>query len=65
MKATNEAQGLVKKHHVDHILFCLSVKPDELEVIKRENPERHEAIIGIREAVGRQLARNMRNVVVD
>lgn len=62
MKAPNEAQGLVKKHHVDHILFCLSVKPDDLEVIKRENPERYEAIVGIREAVGRQLARNSRNV---
>jgi hypothetical protein len=62
MKAHNEAQGLVKKHHVEHILYCLSVKPDELDQLKHSDPERYEAVVGIREAVGKQLARNTRNV---
>jgi hypothetical protein len=65
MKETNEALALVKKRRVEYILASLSATPEELEIIKRDDPEKHEAMMDMRNAIGRQLARNMRNVSRD
>jgi hypothetical protein len=65
MKETNEALALVKQRRVDYILFSLSATPEELEVIKQDDPERYESMMDMRNAIGRQLARNMRNVSRD
>jgi len=65
MKETNEALALVKQRRVDYILLSLSATPEELEIIKRDDPEKHEAMMDMRNAIGRQLARNMRNVSHD
>jgi hypothetical protein len=65
MKETNEARALVKQRRIDYILFSLSATPEELEIIKRDDPEKHEAMMDMRNAIGRQLARNMRNVSRD
>jgi hypothetical protein len=65
MKETNEARALVKQRRVDYILLSLSATPEELERIRQDDPERHEAMLDMRNAIGRQLARNMRNVSRD
>ena len=65
MKETNEARALVKQRRIDYILLSLSATPEELEIIKRDDPEKHEAMMDMRNAIGRQLARNMRNVSRD
>lgn len=65
MKETNEALALVKKRRVDYILTSLRATPEELELIRQDDPEKYEAMMDMRNAIGRQLARNMRNVSRD
>ena len=65
MKETNEALALVKQRCDDYSLLSVSATTDELEIIKRDDPEKHEAMMDMRNAIGRQLARNMRNVSRD
>lgn len=62
MKETNEALQTVRRHGVEHVLYCLGVKPDELRVIKRDDPEHYQQIVSVRNAMSRQLARNTYNV---
>lgn len=63
MKPTNEALRTVRRHGVEHVLYCLGVKPDELRAIREDDPELYQQIVSVRNAMSRQLARNTRNVL--
>jgi len=65
MKQTNEALQTVRRHGVEHVLFCLGVKPDELRAIRQDDPELYQRIVSVRNAMSRQLARNTRNASSD
>ena len=65
MKAKNEAVQTVRRHGVEHVLYCLGVNPEELHRIARDDPEQYERIMKIRNAMSRQLARNLRNVAFE
>lgn len=62
MKPTNEALTTVRQHGVEHVLYCLGVKPDELRAIREDDPEHYQRIVSVRNAMNRQLARNTYNV---
>jgi len=65
MKTTNEALSVAKQTGFERTLWCLGLKREELDFYKKYYPELHQQIISVRSAVGRQLARNTRNVAVD
>ena len=65
MKPTNEALRTVRQHGVEHVLFCLGVKPDELKRIRKDDIELYQRIVSVRSAMNRQLARNTRNASRD
>lgn len=62
MKPTNEALQVVRRHGAEHVMYCLSLKPDEMRALKQDDPEEYKHVMEMRNAVGRQLARNTRNV---
>jgi hypothetical protein len=62
MKETNEALQIVRQHGVEHVLYCLGIKGNDLDRLKREDPEMHQRILSVRRAMSRQLARNTYNV---
>lgn len=62
MKPTNEALQTARRR-VEHVLYCLGVKPDVLRAIREDDPELYQQIVSVRNAMSRQLARNTRNVL--
>jgi len=62
MRYTNEALRTTRKHGVEHTLWCLSLTSAEVVQLRWTNPDLHEQVKRIRNAMNRQLAINSRNV---
>lgn len=62
MKLGNEALQTVRRHGVEHTLWCLGLKSYEVALLRRSDPDLYEQVVQIRNAMHRQLAMNRRNV---
>jgi hypothetical protein len=62
MKYTNEALRTVRQHGAEHTLWCMSLKSAEVARLRESDPDLHERVKRIRNAMNRQLAINTRNV---
>ena len=62
MRATNEALHTVRRHGVEHTLWCMSLKSAEVAQLRESDPDLHEQVKRVRNAMNRQLAINTRNV---
>jgi hypothetical protein len=49
------------KYGIEHIMYCMSLYPDDLAKLKEEDPDKHADVLHVRAMIGRSLARAMRS----